>query len=89
MAGRNGADAGGTGRRAWETAAYPSTGRWANPVSYTHLIDSIAGPSEVLVIADESANPVFVAADMLAQAEHDERAAALCVTDSLSLARCV
>ena len=50
-------------------------------------IDSIAGPSEVLVIADESANPVFVAADMLAQAEHDERAAALCVTDSLSLAQ--
>lgn len=39
-------------------------------------IDSIAGPSEVLAIADETANPVFVAADMLAQAEHDERAAA-------------
>lgn len=49
-------------------------------------IDSIAGPSEVLIIADEKANPVFVAADMLAQAEHDEHAAALCVTTSWALA---
>lgn len=49
-------------------------------------IDSIAGPSEVLIIADETADPAFVAADMLAQAEHDEHAAALCVTTSQALA---
>ena len=48
-------------------------------------IDSLAGPSEVLVLADSSANPAYVAADMLSQAEHDEMAAALCVTPSLSL----
>src|SRR3989304_2208391 len=41
-------------------------------------IDSIAGPSEILVLADDSADPVLVAADMLSQAEHDELAAALC-----------
>jgi len=40
-------------------------------------IDSLAGPSEVLVIADEHANPVYVAADLLAQAEHDPMAAAI------------
>ena len=45
-------------------------------------IDMIAGPSEVLVIADESANPDWVAADLLSQAEHDESAAAILVTDS-------
>lgn len=45
-------------------------------------IDMIAGPSEICVLADESANPAFVAADLLSQAEHDERAAAICVTTS-------
>ncbi len=49
-------------------------------------IDSIAGPSEVLIIADESARPSFVAADMLAQAEHDPLAAAVLVTVSRALA---
>ncbi len=49
-------------------------------------IDSIAGPSEILLLTDESADPVHVAADMLSQAEHDELAAALCVTTSLSTA---
>jgi len=50
-------------------------------------IDMIAGPSEVLVIADESANPKFIAADLISQAEHDEMAASILVTDSLSIAR--
>lgn len=45
-------------------------------------IDSIAGPSEILLLADDSADPAHVAADMLSQAEHDELAAALCVTTS-------
>jgi histidinol dehydrogenase len=45
-------------------------------------IDSIAGPSEILLLVDNSAEPVYVAADMLSQAEHDELAAALCVTTS-------
>ena len=49
-------------------------------------IDSIAGPSEILVLADDSADPIHVAADMLSQAEHDELAAALCVTTSRSMA---
>jgi len=49
-------------------------------------IDSIAGPSEILLLADESADPKHVAADMLSQAEHDERAAALCVTSSMAVA---
>ncbi|MBN2221764.1 MAG: histidinol dehydrogenase, partial [Vallitaleaceae bacterium] len=49
-------------------------------------IDSIAGPSEVLVIADESANPVYVAADLLSQAEHDVLASAVLVTTSETLA---
>jgi histidinol dehydrogenase len=48
--------------------------------------DLPAGPSEVLVIADDSANPAFVAADLLAQAEHDVRAQAVLVTDSTALA---
>ena len=52
-------------------------------------IDMIAGPSEVLVIADESASPTYVAADMLSQAEHDELAAPLCLTMSETLARSV
>ena len=46
-------------------------------------IDSIAGPSEILLLADDSAEPVHVAADMLSQAEHDELAAALCLTTSV------
>jgi len=50
-------------------------------------IDSIAGPSEILILADAHADPSHVAADMLSQAEHDELAAALCVTPSFSLAR--
>ena len=50
-------------------------------------IDSIAGPSEILVIADETANPRFVAADLLSQAEHDELASAILVTTSEELAR--
>jgi histidinol dehydrogenase len=45
-------------------------------------IDSIAGPSEILLLADDSAKPVHVAADLLSQAEHDELAAALCLTTS-------
>lgn len=49
-------------------------------------IDSLAGPSEVLVIADQSANPVHVAADLLAQAEHDPMAAAILLTTSADLA---
>ncbi len=51
--------------------------------------DLPAGPSEVLVIADDSANPAFVAADLLAQAEHDVRAQAVLVTDSAQLADAV
>jgi histidinol dehydrogenase len=49
-------------------------------------IDSIAGPSEILLLADDSAEPVHVAADMLSQAEHDELAAALCLTTSMATA---
>ncbi|MFD2171967.1 histidinol dehydrogenase [Tumebacillus lipolyticus] len=49
-------------------------------------IDMIAGPSEVMIVADDSADPDYVAADMLAQAEHDPRAAAICVTPSPALA---
>ena len=49
-------------------------------------IDSIAGPSEILVLADESADPRFVAADLLSQAEHDEMASAILVTTSRELA---
>lgn len=49
-------------------------------------IDSIAGPSEILVLADESANPRFVATDLLSQAEHDEMASAILITTSKTLA---
>ena len=49
-------------------------------------IDSIAGPSEILVLADETANPRFVAADLLSQAEHDEMASAILITTSDKLA---
>jgi len=50
-------------------------------------IDSVAGPSEILVLADESANPRYVAADLLSQAEHDELASAILITDSEKLAK--
>ena len=49
-------------------------------------IDMIAGPSEILVIADESADPVFLAADLMSQAEHDRMASAILITPSLKLA---
>ena len=59
----------------------------AKKAVYGHVsIDSIAGPSEILVIADESANPRYVAADLLSQAEHDELASAILVTTSQELA---
>ena len=57
---------------------------------YGHVnIDSVAGPSEILVIADNTTNSVYVAADMLSQAEHDELASAVLVTDSIELAQSV
>ena len=49
-------------------------------------IDMVAGPSEVLVIADDSANPVYVAADLLSQAEHDKLSSSVLITDSADLA---
>lgn len=52
-------------------------------------IDMIAGPSEILIIADDSANPAYVASDMLSQAEHDEMACSLLVTTSEKLANSV
>lgn len=52
-------------------------------------IDSLAGPSEVLIIADHSANPVYVATDLLAQAEHDPLAAAILITTDKALAQAV
>lgn len=55
---------------------------------YGHVsIDSVAGPSEILVLADETANPRYVAADLLSQAEHDELASAILVTTSKALAK--
>ncbi len=60
----------------------------AKKAVYGHVnIDSIAGPSEILVVADETANPRFVAADLLSQAEHDELASAILVTTSEELAK--
>lgn len=60
----------------------------AKKAVYGHVsIDSIAGPSEILVLADDSANPRFVAADLLSQAEHDELASAILVTTSMDLAQ--
>lgn len=65
--------------------AYVAT---AKRLAYGQLdIDMVAGPSEVLVIADESANPKFVAADLLSQAEHDRLASAVLLTDSMELAQ--
>ncbi len=49
-------------------------------------IDMVAGPSEILIIADKTANPVFIASDLLSQAEHDEMASSVLVTDSDALA---
>ena len=53
----------------------------------TVSIDMIAGPSEILIVADETVNPRFVAADLLSQAEHDKLASAVLVTDSMELAQ--
>lgn len=59
----------------------------AKKTVYGHVsIDSVAGPSEILVLADETANPRYVAADLLSQAEHDELASAILVTTSRALA---
>lgn len=60
----------------------------AKKAVYGHVsIDSIAGPSEILVLADETANPRYVAADLLSQAEHDELASSILVTTSEELAQ--
>lgn len=60
----------------------------AKKAVYGHVsIDAIAGPSEILVVADETANPRYVAADLLSQAEHDELASAILVTTSEELAQ--
>lgn len=60
----------------------------AKKAVYGHVsIDAVAGPSEILVIADETANPRYVAADLLSQAEHDELASAILVTTSETLAK--
>lgn len=59
----------------------------AKKAVYGHVsIDAVAGPSEILVLADETANPTYVAADLLSQAEHDELASAILVTTSRELA---
>lgn len=59
----------------------------AKKAVYGHVsIDSIAGPSEILILADETANPRYVAADLLSQAEHDELASSILVTNSKELA---
>ncbi|OUO80256.1 histidinol dehydrogenase [Blautia sp. An249] len=59
----------------------------AKKAVYGHVsIDSVAGPSEILVLADETANPRYVAADLLSQAEHDEMASAILITTSRALA---
>ena len=60
----------------------------AKKAVYGHVnIDSVAGPSEILIIADETANPRYVAADLLSQAEHDELASAILITTSEDLAK--
>lgn len=62
----------------------------AKKAVYGHVsIDSVAGPSEILIIADETANPRYVAADLISQAEHDELASAILITTSPSLAKAV
>ncbi len=55
----------------------------------TVSIDMIAGPSEILIVADKTANPKHIAADLLSQAEHDKLASAVLVTDSMELAKAV
>lgn len=60
----------------------------AKKAVYGHCdIDMLAGPSEILIVADESANPAYVAADMLSQAEHDVLASSIVITDSIELAQ--
>ena len=60
----------------------------AKKAVYGHIsIDSVAGPSEILVLADDTANPHYVAADLLSQAEHDEMASAILITTSTELAK--
>ena len=62
----------------------------AKKAVYGHVdIDMLAGPSEILIVADETANPVYLAADLLSQAEHDPLASAILITDSERVARAV
>lgn len=85
------------GALAYGTACIPKADKIVGPGNiyvalakkavYGHVsIDSIAGPSEILVLADETANPTYVAADLLSQAEHDELASAILITTSEELA---
>lgn len=86
------------GALAYGTASIPKVDKIVGPGNifvalakkavYGHVsIDSIAGPSEILVLADETANPHCVAADLLSQAEHDEMASAILITTSTELAQ--
>ena len=86
------------GALAYGTASIPKVDKIVGPGNifvalakkavYGHVsIDSIAGPSEILVLADETANAHYVAADLLSQAEHDERASAILITTSTELAQ--
>ena len=88
------------GALAYGTASIPSVDKIVGPgnayvaeakkqVFGVTGIDMVAGPSEVLVIADGASNPVFVAADLLSQAEHDRMASAVLITDSKELAEAV
>ena len=88
------------GALAYGTASIPKVDKIVGPGNifvalakkavYGHVsIDSIAGPSEILVLADETANPHYVAADLLSQAEHDEMASAILITTSTELAQTV
>ena len=62
----------------------------AKKAVYGHVdIDMLAGPSEILIVADDSANPVYLAADLLSQAEHDPLASAILITDSERIAKAV
>ncbi len=86
------------GALAYGTASIPKVDKIVGPGNiyvalakkavYGHVnIDSIAGPSEILIIADETANPRYVAADLLSQAEHDELASSILITTSEELAK--
>ena len=86
------------GALAYGTASIPKVDKIVGPGNifvalakkavYGHVsIDSIAGPSEILVLADETANAHYVAADLLSQAEHDEMASAILITTSAELAQ--